>query len=115
MTPGGPTQPNGSHGAAAGPAPAPVAPVEPDTFGFGAARQIVGAAVSEAVDQVATVVKPAAVATVATTFGFPFALMIAVLLFLLVQSRLDRRDPKLRAAPLRATETTVEFEDEDVL
>ena len=41
--------------------------------------------------------------------------MIAVLLYLLVQSRLDSRDPKLRAAPLTAGETIVPFRDEDQL
>ena len=37
--------------------------------------------------RVAVVVKPTAAAAVATTFGFPLVLMIAVLLFLLVQGR----------------------------
>ena len=32
--------------------------------------------------------------------------MLAVLLFLLIQSRLDGRDPKLRAAPLAGAETS---------
>lgn len=65
-----------------------------------------------ALDQVSSVVKPGAAATVATTFGFPLALMILVLLFLLVQSRLDHRDPKLRAAPQHAAELMLPFEDE---
>jgi len=42
-------------------------------------------------------------------------LMIAVLLFLLIQSRLDGRDPKLRAAPLTSAETILPFRDEDQL
>ena len=41
--------------------------------------------------------------------------MIAVLLFLLIQSRLDGRDPKLRVAPLTAAETILAFRDEDQL
>jgi hypothetical protein len=41
--------------------------------------------------------------------------MIAVVLFLLGQSRLDGRDPKLRAAPLTAAETLLMFRDEDSL
>ncbi|HYC06368.1 MAG TPA: hypothetical protein VEG29_00455 [Candidatus Binatia bacterium] len=64
---------------------------------------------------VSSVVKPAAAAAVATTFSFPLALMLAVLLFLLCQSFLDRRDPKLRAAPGSRTETTVPFEEEEKL
>jgi hypothetical protein len=57
-------------------------------------------------------VQPAAVAAVASTFGFPLALMLAVLLFLVVQSRFDGRDPKLRAAPLTTAETYLPFADE---
>ena len=56
-------------------------------------------------------VQPAAVAAVATTFGFPLALMLAVLLFLVIQSRLDGRDPKLRAAPLTAKDTYLPFDE----
>ena len=62
-----------------------------------------------------TVVKPAAAAAVATTFGFPLALMIAVAVYLVVQWRVDLRDPKLRAAPGSAAETVVPFEEEDTL
>jgi hypothetical protein len=65
--------------------------------------------------QIGSTVKPAAAAAVAVTFGFPLALMIAVVLFLLGQSRLDGRDPKLRAAPLTAAETLLVFRDEDSL
>ena len=49
---------------------------------------------------------------VAQSFGFPLALMLAVLIFLLIQSRMDERDPKLRRAPLTAAETTIPFLDE---
>jgi hypothetical protein len=66
-------------------------------------------------DQIRATVKPAAAAAVASEFGFPLILMIAVLLFVLVQSRLDGRDPKLRAAPLTAAETILPFRDEDQL
>jgi hypothetical protein len=41
--------------------------------------------------------------------------MIAVVLFLVVQSRMDDRDPKLRLAPLTASETIVPFRDEEAL
>ena len=59
-------------------------------------------------------VRPAAAAAVATTFGFPLALMIAVLLFLLVQSLLDARDPKLRRRPSNGRDTVVKFQEEDL-
>ena len=65
-------------------------------------------------EQIQHTVKPAAAAAVATEFGFPLILMIAVLLFVLVQSRLDGRDPKLHAAPLAGAET-LPFRDEDQL
>jgi len=67
------------------------------------------------VTTVGSVVKPAAAAAVATTFSFPLALMLAVLIFLLGQSFLDRRDPKLRAAPDSTAETSVPFEEEEKL
>jgi hypothetical protein len=71
--------------------------------------------ISGVAQQIQKTVKPAAAAAVVTTFSFPLILMIAVLLFLLVQSRLDGRDPKLRAAPLTASETILPFRDEDQL
>jgi hypothetical protein len=64
---------------------------------------------------VKTVVKPTVAASVATTFSFPLALMAFVLLFLLAQSAVDRRDPKLRAASRTPAETVLGFEDEDRL
>jgi hypothetical protein len=39
--------------------------------------------------------------------------MVAVLSFLAIQHRLDSRDPKLRAAPLTATDSMLAFTDED--
>jgi hypothetical protein len=71
-----------------------------------------GAVLGTIAARVGPTVQPAAVAAVATTFGFPLALMLAVILFLLVQSRLDGRDPKLRAAPLTTAETYLAFADE---
>ena len=67
------------------------------------------------VRELGSTVKPGAAAVVATTFGFPLALMVAVVLFLLGQSRLDGRDPKLRAAPLTGAETVLPFRDEEAL
>jgi hypothetical protein len=58
-------------------------------------------------------VVPAAVAAVAQTFGFPLILTMAVLLFLVIQSRFDGRDPKLRTAPLTTADTFVPFADGD--
>ena len=63
-------------------------------------------------NSVQTAVKPEAASAVAQTFGFPLALMLAVLLFLLIQSRMDERDPKLRRAPLTSAETTIPFVNE---
>ena len=71
--------------------------------------------IAEAAVRVGTVVKPAAAAAVASTFSFPLTLMIAVLLFLLVQRHMDARDPKLRAAPRTTAEALLEFQDEDGL
>jgi hypothetical protein len=62
--------------------------------------------------RVRAAVKPAAAAAVATAFGFPLALTVAVMCFLLVQSRLDHRDPKLSDAPLSGADLTVPFSDE---
>jgi hypothetical protein len=59
-----------------------------------------------------TAVKPEAAGAVAQTFGFPLALMLAVLIFLLIQGRMDDRDPKLRRAPLTSAETTIPFANE---
>jgi len=50
---------------------------------------------------------------VAKTFTFPLALAVIVLLFLVLQKRLDDRDPKLRYAPRAAGEAYLVFEEED--
>ena len=71
-----------------------------------------GAVITEVTKGVKAAVKTEAVSAVAQTFGFPLALMLAVLIFLLIQSRLDERDPKLRRAPLTPAETTVLFVNE---
>jgi hypothetical protein len=57
-------------------------------------------------------IRPEAAIAVATTFGFPLALALLVLLFLLVQSRLDDRDPKLRTAVRSQGDLLVGFEDD---
>jgi hypothetical protein len=43
-------------------------------------------------------------------FAFPLTLAIAVLLFLLFQGELDRKDPKLAYAPVDSTKDMVSFE-----
>ncbi|MEP7081597.1 MAG: hypothetical protein ABI841_01330 [Chloroflexota bacterium] len=68
-----------------------------------------------AADGIGRTVSAEAAAQVATTFGFPLALMVAVLLFLVVQDRVDRRDPKLRAAPRTLFDTVVRFKEEHEL
>ena len=73
---------------------------------------IVETIIGLATEGVKAVVRPEAVATVATTFTFPLLLVLAVLLFLLVQSRLDSRDPKLRSAPLTTDDALVSFEED---
>ena len=55
-----------------------------------------------------------AAAETAGTFGFPLALALAVLIYLIVQSRLDRKDPKLAAAPLHSYQDVVPFADGDL-
>jgi hypothetical protein len=40
---------------------------------------------------------------------------LAVLLFLIVQDRVDRRDPKLRTAPRTVFDTVVRFKEEHEL
>jgi hypothetical protein len=74
-------------------------------------QEIVSTTVSEA----AKLVKPEVAAAVATTFGFPLGLAIVVVLFLAVQTRLDHRDPKLRAAANADGELMMQFESEDEL
>ena len=64
-------------------------------------------------EQVQSSLRPEAVQAVAATFTFPLALAVLVLLFLVLQRRLDDRDPKLRYAPRSAGEAYLAFEEED--
>jgi hypothetical protein len=73
----------------------------------------VGTVVGGAVGNVGLILRPEAALAVATEFTFPLALAIAVLAFLIVQDQLDRRDPKLRAAPQHVAETYIRFEPEE--
>jgi hypothetical protein len=76
---------------------------------------VLGSVVTGAVGNVGLVIQPAAALAVASEFTFPLALAIAVLLFLVVQDQVDRRDPKLRAAPRSVAETLIRFEPEEKL
>jgi hypothetical protein len=91
------------------PAPEATAPAEADV---GRVFWQVWSAIVEGLERA---VRPEAAARVATTFGFPLALMLAVLLFLVVQHQIDRRDPKLRHAPRALNDTMQRFRDEDEL
>jgi hypothetical protein len=61
------------------------------------------------------VLNPESAIVVASTFGFPLALMLAVLGFLVAQSRIDARDPKLRTAPRAPQDLVLAFRDEGEL
>lgn len=92
----------------AAPAPAqPEAPARPD--------DVVSRIVDAAIGGVASVVRPAAAVAVAEEFTFPLALTLAVILYLVVQGQIDRRDPKLRLAPQNVIERVLRFQTEDEL
>jgi len=69
--------------------------------------------VSATVNEASKVLKPEVAAAVVQTVGFPVGLVLAVFAFLVIQDRLDRRDPKLREAPVTEAETLLPFESED--
>lgn len=75
-------------------------------------QALVSSVITQVARGVQSAVKPEAATAVAQTFGFPLALMLAVLGFLIIQGRMDDRDPKLRGAPLTAAETTILFVNE---
>ena len=72
-----------------------------------------GGVVTGAIGNVALIIRPEAAIAVAAEFTFPLALAVAVLLFVVVQDQVDRRDPKLRAAPEHQSDTFIRFEPED--
>jgi hypothetical protein len=72
-----------------------------------------GGVVTGAVGGVGLILQPEAALAVATEFTFPLSLAIAVLLYLVVQDQVDRRDPKLRSAPRHQTDTLIAFEPEE--
>jgi len=75
---------------------------------YGIVESIVGSAARSA----GRAISPEAAVVVASTFGFPIALALLVLLFLALQPRLDKRDPKLRNAPRTLADTLTGFEDD---
>jgi hypothetical protein len=96
----------------AGPAPASLVVMPSDPVG---PIDVLGSVVQDAVSNVGLLLRPEAALAVATEFTFPLVLALAVLIFMVVQHQVDRRDPKLRAAPQHAAETLVRFEPEDQL
>jgi hypothetical protein len=72
-----------------------------------------GSVVTGVVGNVGLILRPEAALAVASEFTFPLALALAVLLFVVVQDQVDRRDPKLRAAPRHQSETLIRFELEE--
>jgi hypothetical protein len=64
-------------------------------------------------ERVAATVRPQAIVAVAEAFSFPLVLMVAVLVFLIGQWRMD--DPKFRLAPLSRADTTIVFEEEGAI
>ena len=100
----------------AGPPPeeAPIQQTAP--LGPGAVvGQVFGQVFTAAAEQAARVVRPEAAVAVAAEFTFPLALALAVLIFLVIQEQVDRRDPKLRMAPQHVGETLLQFQSEDQL
>jgi hypothetical protein len=100
----------------AGPPPLEAAPIQTAPLGPGAVvGQVFGQVVTAAAEQAARVVRPEAAVAVAAEFTFPLALALAVLIFLVIQEQVDRRDPKLRMAPQHVGETWMQFQSEDQL
>jgi hypothetical protein len=100
--------------------PVPPMPPGPPTGGGSAPDSVLpvdvlGGVITAAAEQVATMVKPEAAMVVAGTFGFPLALMFAVLGFLFGQGRIDARDPKLRIAPRTPQDLVLAFRSEEEL
>ena len=101
----------------AGPPPMEAAPIQQIApLGPGAVvGQVFGQVFTAAAEQAARVVRPEAVVAVAAEFTFPLALALAVLIFLVIQEQVDRRDPKLRMAPQHVGDTLMQFQSEDQL
>ena len=95
------------------PGPPPAEALDPADHPVLDVDAVVGRVGETVADTVDVYVKPKAAAAVATTFTFPLTLMILVLIFLVVQPRVDRKDPKLAAA--EGGETLLGFQEEDQL
>jgi hypothetical protein len=109
----GPADPTSGSGPAGEPAPRPLPPRIDAVRGEPPAT--VHAVVDDVAKQIRAAVDPVAVVAVASTFTFPLSLMAVVLLFLLVQGRLDGRDPKVRTARRGTADATVPFVEESDL
>jgi hypothetical protein len=88
------------------------APQVTEAASTGGVFGIVTALVASAADSAGRVISTDAAVAVASGFGFPIALALLVLLFLVIQPRVDKRDPKLASAPHGLTDTLVAFEDD---
>jgi len=75
----------------------------------------IGIVVTGAVANIGAIVRPDAALAVANEFTFPLALAVAVLVYLVAQDQMDRRDPKLRVAPAHQADTLISFETEEAL
>ena len=111
-------EPHPAPGAAPGPIPQPVpvgtAPDRPTpALSVTGPLDFLGSVLTGALGSVGLILRPEAALAVASEFTFPMALALAVLLFLVVQDQIDRRDPKLRTAPQRQTDTFIRFEPEE--
>jgi len=96
------------------PPPPRVAPLLSEWPAFGpveADADVMSAAKTQAM----AILRPEVAAEIVTKFSFPLGLAVALLAFMILQSWLDHRDPKLRDAPQTADELVVPFESEDDL
>lgn len=90
-------------------AAAPLSDTVPDVRATTELAPALIASVASATDAKPTTI-PEFVLETATRFGIPIGLAIVVLGFLVIQGRIDGRDPKLAAAPLASERKTLEFE-----
>jgi hypothetical protein len=106
VEPGGTTSSGSPQGATGGSGPSHDGHAKGDDGG------LLGSLLSGLAKRITETVRPEAVEAIARSFGFPLALALLVIIFLLVQDRLDDRDPKLRHAPRSAGETYIAFEED---
>jgi hypothetical protein len=83
------------------PTPEPLFPPLPDN---GGQQEVSSGSRIPGPNLVATVT--AVLAGAVETAAFPLLLLLVVILFLIIQDRIDRRDPKLALAPIRSEALT---------